>query len=54
MEIFNIIFEFLIHQNYKNISFYNNDHKETNNLKIDGIKSKLKMILILLLIIKAL
>ena len=51
MELFNIIFEFLIHQNYKN-SFYNNGHKEINNLKIDGGKSKLKMLLIFLLIIK--
>ena len=44
----------LIHQNYKIISLYKNDQKEIRNLKTNEVKSKLKMMLIILLIIKSL
>ena len=44
----------LIHQNYKIISLYKNDQKEISNLKTNEVKTKLKMMFIILLIIKSL
>jgi hypothetical protein len=50
MELFNIIFEVVVHQTYK-FSLYVNDQNEFSDIKLNEVKLKLKMIFTILLII---